>query len=153
MKEFSKEILNIEGKDYTLFLNRKGIVAWEKYAKEENKKAQAMQEKYKDLIGENENIEINDDTNPFENIDYLDEAEEDAKIVTNSYIKLYWIMLYENHKLSLSEVSELFDKAIEEYGEEQLIQLASQMIEDANINKMQQTSELKKLPALRPSVK
>ena len=35
MKELSKETINIGGEDYTLFLNRKGIVAWEKYSKKD----------------------------------------------------------------------------------------------------------------------
>jgi len=153
MKEFSKETINIGGNDYTLFLNRKGIIAWEKYAKEENTKSQALQDKYKELIELDKDVEITDDTNPFENIDYLDEVEDDAKIVSNSYRKLYWIMLYENHKLSLKEVNELYDMAIKEYGEQQLIQLGSQMIEDANTNQMEEATEIKKLPALKPSKK
>lgn len=153
MKEFSKETINIGGNDYTLFLNRKGIIAWEKYAKEENTKSQALKDKYKELIELDKDVEITDDTNPFENIDYLDEVEDDAKIVSNSYRKLYWIMLYENHKLSLKEVNELYDMAIKEYGEQQLIQLGSQMIEDANTNQMEEATEIKKLPALKPSKK
>lgn len=146
MKEFSKETINIAGKDYTLFLNRKGIVAWEKYAKEENDKLSAIADKYEDII--NDNIEINDDTNPFEN---LDGYEEDSNSVSASYRKLYWIMLYENHKLSLKEVNELYDNAIEEYGEEQLFALAQQMIKEANIDKVGESKkEIKKLPALKP---
>ena len=31
MKEFSKEIIEIDGKEYTLFLNRLGVVAFERY--------------------------------------------------------------------------------------------------------------------------
>ena len=146
MKDFSKETINIAGKDYTLFLNRKGIVAWEKYAKEENSKLAEMSTKYDDLL--EEVIEINDDTDPFENIDGI---EEDANIVSKSYRKLYWIMLYENHKLSLKEVNELYDKAVEEYGEEQIFALAQQMIKEANIDKMGESNkEIKKLPALKP---
>ena len=38
MKELSTEIINIDGKDYTLFLNRAGLVAWEKYTKCETDK-------------------------------------------------------------------------------------------------------------------
>ena len=47
MKEFSKETIEIGGKEYTLFLNRAGIVAWEKFCKEYQKKTIEMQEKYK----------------------------------------------------------------------------------------------------------
>lgn len=152
MKEFSKEVIEIAGEEYTLFLNRKGIIAWEKFAKEENEKSQQLQKKYKDFILD-EKIEITDGTNPFENLEEIDDMESDTAVVSKSFRKLYWIMLYENHKLSLNEVNNLYDKAIKEYGEQQLIQLATQMIEEANINKMEEPTELKKLPALKPSEK
>lgn len=149
MKDFSKEIINIDGEDYTLFLNRKGIIAWEKYANEENSKLSEISKKYDNIL--DTNAEITDDTNPFENIE---DIEEDVNTVSNTYKKLYWIMLYENHKFSLSKASELYDKAVEEYGEGQIIALGNQMIEDANIDKFaKDNSELKNLTALRPKKK
>lgn len=151
MKEFSKEVIEIAGKEYTLFLNRKGIVAWDKYAREENRKITQIE---LDLMS-NKNAEIKNDTNPFENIDE-NIGEENDKIVSKSYRKLYWIMLYENHKLSLEQVNELYDKAVEEYTEDQLIKLGNQMIDDANINRInseEETKPPKKLQALRPSKK
>lgn len=149
MKDFSKEIINIDGEDYTLFLNRKGIIAWEKYANEENSKLSEISKKYDNIL--DNNAEITDDTNPFEDIE---DIEEDVNTVSNTYKKLYWIMLYENYKFSLSKASELYDKAVEEYGEGQIIALGNQMIEDANIDKFaKDNSELKNLTALRPKKK
>ena len=149
MKDFSKEIINIDGEDYTLFLNRKGIIAWEKYANEENSKLSEISKKYDNIL--DTNAEITEDTNPFEDIE---DIEEDVNTASNSYKKLYWIMLYENHKFSLSKASELYDKAVEEYGEGQIIALGNQMIEDANIDKFaKDNSELKNLTALRPKKK
>ena len=89
-----------------------------------------------------------DGDNPFEiaKVDEVLSAEDEA---IEYYAKLYWIMLYEEHKLDYSKAKELFDKAIEEYGLEALGDLALQMIEDANINK-NENNELKKLAALRP---
>ena len=52
MNEFGKVIIEIEGKEYTLFLNRKGIIAWEKYAKEETIKGQKLAKVYNDLEGQ-----------------------------------------------------------------------------------------------------
>ena len=144
MKEFSKEIINIGGVDYTLFLNRKGIVAWESLTKAKRNKSQ-LEETVNNL---NQEIEIKDGDNPFE-ISKADEvlsAENEAK---EYYIKLYWIMLYEEHKLDYSKVEELFAQAEKEYGLEALSELAFQMVEDANIDKNENT-ELKKLSALRP---
>lgn len=149
MKEFSKEVINIDGVDYTLFLNRKGIITWEKLTKATSK-ANEIEKKYRNL-GETseEEIEIKDGDNPFELVgeDSL-EIEKDEQELINLYIKLYWIMLYEEHKLNLKDVEELWNKAVNEYGSDALIQLGIQMIEEANTNK--QSNNLKKLDALKP---
>ncbi len=144
MKEFSKEIINIGGVDYTLFLNRKGIIAWENITKALRKKSQ-LEETLNDI---NQEIVINDGDNPFEisKVDEVLSAEDEA---IEYYAKLYWIMLYEEHKLDYSKAKELFEKAIDEYGLDALGDLALQMIEDANTNK-NENKELKKLAALRP---
>ena len=155
MKEFSKEVIEIDGKEYTLFLNRKGIIAYEKYAKEEQKQAIELEKKYKPLILEEKNgkkdadLEIKDDTNPFEGIESLDDVDEDHKLIIRLYKKLYWIMLYENHQLSFNAVSDLYDKACEEYGEENIIALANQMVNEANTDNVSK-KELKNLKALKP---
>ena len=136
MNEISNERIEISGVEYTLFLNRKGLVAWEKYCKDEKEKLQQMNDKYKDI---DTNVEITDDTNPFEQVDDL---EEDTKIISTTFRRLYWIMLYTNHKLSITEANKLYDEACKEYGEEQIFELAQQMIEDMNIDKVSKT-ELK----------
>ena len=150
---FSEEHIEVDKIDYTLFLNRKGIVSWENITKA-SKKAVEMQEKYKNtndiLKNDNEDpIEVEDNANPF---DYssdseLDDIEKDEALLKEIYIKFYWIALYTNHKLSISQVTEWFNKAEEEYGIEQLVQLANKMVEDANVNKYG-NKELKKLAAL-----
>jgi len=144
LKEFSKEIINIGGVDYTLFLNRKGIVAWENITKAARNKSQ-LQETLENL---NQDIDIKDGDNPFEiaKVDEVLSAEDEA---IEYYAKLYWIMLYEEHKLDYSKAKELFEQAIKEYGLEALGDLAFQMVEDANVNK-NNNGELKKLAALRP---
>ena len=149
MKEFSKEVINIDGVDYTLFLNRKGIITWEKLTKATSK-ANEIEKKYRNLGTTNEEeIEIKDGDNPFELVgEYSLEIEKDEQELINLYIKLYWIMLYEEHKLNLKDVEELWNKAVNEYGADALIQLGVQMIEEANTNK--QNNNLKKLDALKP---
>lgn len=148
---FSEEHIEINGTDYTLFLNRKGIVSWENITKV-SKRASEMEKKYKDTLKAtktDKEIEVEDNANPFDysGSDELDDIEKDEALLRDIYIKFYWIALYTNHKLPISEVQELFDKAEEEYGIEQLIQLANKMVEDANINRYGKT-EQKKLPAL-----
>lgn len=156
MQEFSKEKIEIDGKEYILFLNRKGILSWENITKV-SKKAEDVQERNKDVIDKistDEPIEVNDNDNPFDyaNDEEIDRLQQEVELLKDIYIKFYWIALYENHKLPLTEVKELFNKAEEEYGLEQLINLANQMVEDANINKYG-TTEIKKLKALKPAKK
>lgn len=149
MKEFGKEIIEIDGKEYTLFLNRKGILTWEKITNA-IRKAEEIDNKYKNLesIGSNQEIEIKDGDNPFELADNVKlDIEEDSEAMLTMYKKLYWIMLYEEHKLDYKVVESLWEKAVEEYGVDQLVELAFQMMEDANTDK---TNKIKNLKALRP---
>lgn len=149
MANISEKHIEIDGKDYTLFLNRKGISSWENITKF-SKKINELEEKYKQEDKKENNsdtIEIKDDTNPFEysNSEEVDNLEKDEEELKQMYIKWYWIALYTNHKLSLSEVTELFEKAEEEYGDAQLFELANRMIKEANTNT---NTNLKKLEAL-----
>ena len=149
MKEFSKEIIEIDGVEYTLFVNRKVIVAWEKYSGKINEELKRISEKYQGL--DINNVEpITEDTNPFEGLEELDNQEDQMLLLSKSYKNLYWLMLYTEHKLSESKANELYDKACNEYGEDKIIALANQMIEDANKDMVTKNSELKNLKALRP---
>lgn len=149
MKDFSKEIINIDGVDYTLFLNRKGIVAWEKLTNASSK-AEKIENRYETFGLDTKEIEIKDGDNPFELAGSdVDEFENDEKELIELYKKLYWIMLFEEHHLNITEVEKLWEKAESEYGAGQLIALAVQMIDDANSNRTG-NNELKNLKALRP---
>ena len=150
MKEIGKEIIEISGVNYILFLNRKGIVAWEKFAKDE---ADIVKEIGGRLATVNEPAEIKEDTNPFEGLEVIDEYDKENEAVTTYYQKLYWIMLYDEHKFSFEKAKEIYNLACEEYGEGQVIALAVQMLEDANddLQKEQHQKEVKNLKALRPT--
>lgn len=149
MKELSKETIEIDGKEYTLFLNRSGIVAWEQYTEKEKGKFEELGKKYKDIINTKTNDfdELPDDANPFESIEGFDS---DVEFFNNIYSRLYWIMLYTEHKLSISEAKALYDKACEEYGEAQIMLLAKQMIDEVNTNP---EKPLKNLAALKPTTR
>ena len=152
MKELSKERIEIGVKEYTLFLNRKGIVAWEKYTKQEEEKYQELQKKYASLDLDkivNNFDELDDKTNPFEGLEEIDDMDSDKELLIKLYERLYWIMLYTEHKLSISEAKELYDQARKEYGDEQVILLGKQMIDDVNSDP-NQNENLKNLKALRP---
>lgn len=155
MKELSTEIINIDGVDYTLFLNRKGIMAWEKFSKSEKEKVSQLRDKYQEIIEDNgvENFdELDNNVDPFEGLEEIDDLENDIAYMNKIYSRLYWIMLYTNHKLSISEASELYNKACDEYGNEQVILLAQQMVNDVNIDP-DKGKQLKNLAALKPTKK
>ena len=150
MKEYSKEFIEIDGVEYTLFLNRKGVVAWEKFCKEENKRIKELDGKYKKVVEQSEkNAVLTDNTNPFDGIEEMDDFEDDKELIRTTYKRLYWIMLYTEHKLSISQVEELYEKAIQEYNEEDVLALGQQMIQDINKNRVSKDN-LKNLKALRP---
>jgi hypothetical protein len=101
--------MNIDGTEYTLSLNRKGIEAIEKYTKlsskrEEIEKTTFLPE-YVDEIG------LNDD--PFAGI-----AEEEATQKLDEMLEMMkrvlWICLWENHKLNIEQVRELLVKIVED---------------------------------------
>lgn len=140
--------IEIDGQEYTLFLNRTGIVNWEKMTKLEDKVGKYGELK-KTIEGESE-IEINDDTDPFTMFGESEDIDESISSMLDVYVKFYWVALYTHHKLTLNQTRELFDKAVEEYGVNQLAELANQMLEDANNNMFEKR---KNLSALRPTKK
>lgn len=154
MKEFSKDTIEIDGKEYTLFLNRLGVVAYERYTEQ-------IQNNIKDLtkqvieVGqglEEKELVINDETNPFED-EFVKKAEELTSEAEKNGLELskrvFWILLYTNHKLTLKEASELYDKACKEYGREQVDELVTLMIAEVNSNKFEnENKDLKNLKAL-----
>ena len=154
MKEFSKEIIEIDGKEYTLFLNRLGVVAFERYTEKFQNNVIQNAEEVKKLAEKysGQDLEIKDDTNPFDD-EFIKKSEElMLKAEQDSYAvskRIYWLMLYTEHKLSLEEAGTLYDKACEEYGREQVDALAEQMLEEVNSNKFaNENKELKNLKAL-----
>ena len=140
MNNISEELIEIDGKEYTLFINRAGIVNWEKATKLQAT-AKDLEEKYKNIT-DGEVSEEDFEANPFGENDF--DADEQHAI--DIYRKFYFMALYKNHQLSKQEASDLFDKAIEEYGIDQLVELAQQMLTSANTNKQ---ANLKNLKALK----
>ena len=150
MKNMSEETIEVGGKEYTLFLNRKGVVAWEKDTEEVQKQLKDLENKYtefeKTIVSKKS--KANDD-NPFEGLEDVDSMEDDAILMHESFDSLYRIMLYTHHPMNRDEASEWYNKACKEYGEQQMMALGSQMLSDMNMDTNQQ--ELKKLKALRPT--
>lgn len=152
MNNFSKEVIDIDGVEYTLFLNRMGLVAIEKFTKEEMGEAQKLQ-KITSNVNKEEGFEINDDTDPFEGLEGVEELLDNSeKIQKEVYKKMFWVMLRTTHKLTPKECFDLYDRAIEIYGS-QVNRLIDQIVEDVNIDKysIEENKNVKNLKALRPT--
>lgn len=153
-KNISEEKIEIGGKEYTLFLNRKGIVNWERFTKL-NEKAEKYDKLRDELTKEttDDDVEIDENTNPFELYSDVDEDMLETQLaeMKDLYAKFYWVALYTHHKLTLSQARELFEEAEKEYGINQLAELANQMLETANSDIINR--EPKNLKALKSTKK
>ena len=119
------EIIELNGVEYTLELNRDSFLKIDQYS---NLK-KSMNTVKKDLYEHIE--EIDDDTDPFAETISDEQIEEAVNEKMETLQKLleraYWIWLYPNHKLSISQVKEIlkpyyedddkFEWISEKYGE------------------------------------
>lgn len=164
-RNFSEEIIEIEGKEYKLFLNRAGIAIWEKTTKF-SEFQNLLTQKYSELAEEtldtlNEKI-IDENALPSDVFGDFSSYDEDEEKLRESIMKFYWIALEKYHKLSYAETKQLLDKAEngtfdkdgkpnnDAYGIDQIVGLMVQMLQDANTN-MIGGNNLKNLKALKPT--
>lgn len=155
-KNISEEKIEIDGKEYTLFINRTGLVAWEKHTKFAEY-ANLLKKRYDGIMLDEDNqVEITEDTNPFTMYGDLENLDEDEEKLREATIEFYWVALYTHHKLNINQVRELFKKAEygtdkeAGYGLDQLVQLVIQMVNSMNTDNVS-TNKIKNLKALRPT--
>lgn len=164
-RNFSEEIIEIEGKEYKLFLNRAGIAIWEKttkFSEFQNLLAQKYSELDEETFDKLEEKIIDENSLPSDLYGDFSSFDEDEKKLRESIIKFYWIVLEKNHKLTYAETKELIEKAEngtfdkdgnpnnDAYGIDQLVGLMVQMLQDANSNLIN-GNNLKNLKALKPA--
>ena len=95
MKELSTEIIEIGGIEYTLFLNRKGIVIFERASK----LLKTAKELFK--TSDDNDVDVLGDIDPFKYYeDKESEEEKQIEIIRNIIKKFYWIALYTNYKFN-----------------------------------------------------
>lgn len=101
------EIIELNGEEYTVELNRESIVRIEQYINMGEISAIMS----KQVVEDKSNSEIPDDEDPFSTVFEDEEIEKLAQEKENAIIKVYtrafWIWLYPIEKLSLKEVAEL----------------------------------------------
>lgn len=133
--------MTIDGKEYILSLNRKGVEAIEKYTKLSGRRKEIEQNKKR--AEHVENISI--DENPFEEID--DNFEERVNDNLEMLKRMLWIMLWDTHKLNIEDTRELLIKVLEEEKLEELNNNIAKLVE--GVNKQMGGSGLKNLKALK----
>ena len=103
------EIIELNGKEYTVELNRESLIKIEQYTNIQ----QASDKINKPIIEDKSNIELADDENPFADEISEDELEQKSQEkeaeVKKVFTRAFWIWLYPKEKLSLSQVSEILE--------------------------------------------
>ena len=108
------EIIELGGKEYTVELNRDSFIQIDKICNI----AKTMQILNRGLYDYIDEEELDDNYNPFENNttdeDIEKEVELKDKTLRKITIRAFFIWLYPNHKLSLSQVAELLTPYIDD---------------------------------------
>lgn len=101
------EIIELNGVEYTLEINRESSVKIEQYTNF----AKSMEQVRKPVI--NYIDEISDDENPFATEIDFDKMQEEAETKLNTLHKIieraFWVWLYPNHKLNIKEVKKIIE--------------------------------------------
>lgn len=108
------EIIELNGKEYTVELNRESILKIDQYTNMKN----ASDKINKSVIKDKSNIELKDDEDPFaESIpeDKLEkDTEEKQELIKKVMTRAFWIWLYPVEKMSISQVEELLSPYFED---------------------------------------
>lgn len=108
------EIIELNGKEYTVELNRESVVRIQQYTdiEEAEKKIQATP------ITDRTNMDIVDGENPFAEVIDDEEinkmVEEKQNIIKNVICRAFWIWLYPVEKLDFSKIKEILEPYFEE---------------------------------------
>jgi hypothetical protein len=143
------EIIELNGKEYTVELNRESVTRIEQYTniEEADKTIKATP------ITDKTNSEITDGENPFEEVIDYDEidkmVEEKEKTIRNVISRAFWIWLYPVEKLDYSKVKEILEPYFVEedkanYISEKYTYLAQKSVEVRN-NYIEERKNLKAL--------
>ena len=125
------EIIELNGVEYTLELNRESFLAIDKICNV----SKTYSTIFKQLYSYDDEKELADDYNPFENLPTEEEMDKFVEEKENAMNKLveraFYVWLYPNHKLSMSEVQSIVSKYYEtEEGSEFIGKLTGKLLND-----------------------
>lgn len=121
------EVIELNGKEYTVELNRESVLRIEQYTNIKNVSAKVN----KNPIEDKSEKEITDDENPFADEiseeELENEGKEKAEAIKKVMSRAFWIWLYPVEKLSISEVEKILDPY---YNDEEKAKKLSEMYTD-----------------------
>ena len=143
------EVIELNGKEYTVELNRESIIRIEQYTNIKN----ASEKINSSLIEDKSEKDITDSENPFEDEiseDKLeDEAEEKEKTIRKVMSRAFWIWLYPQEKLSITQVEEILQPYFEDDNKAEKLTDMYLDLTDKSVNiRKQYLEERKNLKAL-----
>lgn len=107
------EIIELNGKEYTVELNRESILKIDQYTNMQK----ASEKMHENILKDKSEDKISDDENPFADEipeDKLEtEAEEKVNIIKKIITRAFWIWLYPTEKLPLSQVEQILSPYFE----------------------------------------
>lgn len=108
------ETIELNGKEYTVELNRESILRIEQYTNLKD----AQESLSKPLMSDKSKEDIKDNEDPFaEKIDedtIEEKSKEKAKTLEKIFTRAFWIWLYPNEKLSYNEVCDILKPYLSE---------------------------------------
>lgn len=108
------EIIELNGKEYTVELNRESILKIDQYTN-----VKKASEKFNEnILVDKSEIELKDDENPFAEEISEEKLEKDAEekenLIKKMLTRAFWIWLYPQEKLSISQVEEILEPYFED---------------------------------------
>ena len=143
------EIIELNGKEYTVELNRESIMKIDQYTNVKK----ASEKINETVLKDKSEMAIKDDEDPFAEAIPEEKLEQDARekeeLIKKMLIRAFWIWLYPQEKLSISQVEEILQPY---FDDEHKAKELSEMYEDLSKKsvdiRQQYLDERKNLKAL-----
>ena len=140
------DIIELNGKEYTVELNRQSYIAIDKYSNITKTAANIAQDIYTYV----DNVDV--EQNPFSDLpsieETLDKVDEKFELLKKLYVRAFWVWLYPNHKLNIDEVKTLLNDYFDDDAKfEYISEKYSLFIEESIKMKNDAEQEIKNLKA------
>ena len=140
------DIIELNGKEYTVELNRQSYIAIDKYSNIQKTATNIAQDIYTYV----DDVTLEQD--PFSDLptieDTLEKVDEKFELLKKLYVRAFWVWLYPNHKLNIDEVKTLLNDYFDDDAKfEYISEKYSLFIEESIKMKNDAEQEIKNLKA------